>query len=86
METLDLLYQEPQHLMQAWRTRPAGSRSSGAVSRMGFRERSSHCCQFSSGEPSLKAVGVLEPDFLHRFQGMQFCGSAAGSATGEPSL
>jgi hypothetical protein len=38
----------------------------------------------SMGEPSLRVVGLLGPDFLHGPQGAQFCGAAAGS--GEQSL
>jgi hypothetical protein len=37
-----------------------------------------------SGEPSLQAIGVPGPDFLHGPQGILFCGTAACSE--EPSL
>jgi hypothetical protein len=49
----------------------------GLTFHTGLREHGS-VALLLAGEQSLWAEGVLGPDFPHRLQGAQFCGTAAG--------
>jgi hypothetical protein len=70
-------FQEPQWLLQAWGTQVCKQKKPwGLLAGTGLP--GAMVTAAGMGEPSLWAVGVLGPDFLHGLQGAQFSGAAAG--------